>query len=266
MERTPAPLIVKVGGSLLPGREGYAAVAAALAPIIARRPLWIVVSAAKGVTDALESLGTDASRADAVLRLHEVLFGEALPDHLTAWFRTAQAAAEAGAAEALMAWGEQASAEILRRHLADLGHGLRIVELAPSVPAPDLQHAIVPGFYVRGAEGAIQLLPRGGSDVSAVMAARWLGAAEVRLWKQGGGIRLEPGVTVRRVDAATLLAWLGDRVRPIHPAAVRLAQEAGVALTLEDPRGIDGLTRIDATATAIPPPRVPDGVAGEASP
>ena len=272
MDPVPTPpLIVKVGGSLLPSREGYRLVAEALAPILDQGPTWVVVSAAKGVTDALHAAIAGQEDPDAVLRLHERLFAGPLPQHLLGWFRTARAAAQAGSPEALLAWGEQASAELLRTQLADLGHDLAVVELEPSASPPMARRAIVPGFYVRGAEGAIQVLPRGGSDISAVMAARWVGAPEVRLWKEGGGIRLQPGVTVDRVDAQTLVHWLGDRVRPMHPAAVRLAAQAGIGLLLEDPWGADGSTRIvpvplvGQTAAPMAGTPVTDRVAGSAT-
>ena len=262
-----APLVVKVGGSLLPDRAAYAAVAQQLAPILDRQPAWVVVSAAKGVTDVLASLAPGGDPAE-VLRIHERLFAGPLPAQLLAWFRTACAAAAAGSPEALLAWGEQASAELLRIHLSDIGHDLPVVELSPRAVPPTLRRAIVPGFYVRSTQGAIELLPRGGSDISAVLAAKWLGAREVRLWKQGGGIRLEPGVTVESVDARTLLAWLGDRVRPVHPDAIRLAAQSRVALVLEDPWGRDGATRIgyDPTAGAMATLPVAERMAGASAP
>jgi aspartokinase len=261
----PAPRIVKVGGSLLPGRDGYARVAAELAKVLDQGPCWVVVSAAKGVTDALQS-ASGLPGDEGILTLHERLFAGPLPAHLMAWWRTARAAAAAGRTEALMAWGEQASAELLRIRLSDLGHDLPVVELAPERAPPALPRAIVPGFYLRQPDGAIRLLPRGGSDISAVLAAKWAGAREVSLWKEGGGIRLQPGITVDRVDATTLLAWLGERVRPVHPEAVRLAASAGIALALEDPWGQDGATRIVPTAGPIPSRSVPERVAGEAAP
>lgn len=266
--RAPRPLVVKVGGSLLRSRQDYAAMAKALVPVLESGPAWIVVSAAKGMTDALERLARRELDGPQVLALQQAFGPDAVPDTLRVAFHGALDQAAQGRPGALLAWGEQASARLLATDLAALGHHLDIVDLQPDAHVPPFRNAIVPGFYTRDAVGQIHILPRGGSDISAVLAARWLSAPEVRLWKEGGGIRIQPGLAVPAIDAHTLVAWLGDRVRPIHPEAVRLAAALDIPLTLEDPTGEGGATRISAAATAEPIPSLPvtQAVAGEAAP
>jgi aspartokinase len=244
------PLIVKVGGSLLSGPDAYARIAAALAPALRERNLVIVVSAAKGVTDQLEAVaaGEDAS---SLVRRHEALFQGRVPADLMALLHSAVAQCPRNPAP-LMAWGERASAAVLAMHLRRQGMDVPVIELSPDAPAPKVRCALVPGFFTVAQDGHVQVLPRGGSDISAVMAAKWWNAHEVHLWKDGGGIRLEPGITAKHVDAAELVAWLGDRVRPVHPEAVRMAANCGIGLTLLDPWGLDGATRIGAALPASP--------------
>jgi aspartokinase/homoserine dehydrogenase 1 len=85
---------------------------------------------------------------------------------------------------------------------------------------------VVPGFIARGPKGAIVTLGRGGSDLTATLLARALGAATVTLWKDVPGVltadprvvpdaRLIPRVHVRE---AAELAYYGAKV--LHPRAL----------------------------------------------
>lgn len=85
---------------------------------------------------------------------------------------------------------------------------------------------VVPGFVGRGPDGAIVTLGRGGSDLTATLLARALGAATVTLWKDVPGVltadprvvpdaRLIPYVHVRE---AAELAYYGAKV--LHPRAL----------------------------------------------
>lgn len=85
---------------------------------------------------------------------------------------------------------------------------------------------VVPGYFGRSPRGDVVTLGRGGSDLSATLLARALGAAEVSLWKDVPGLltadprtvpnaRVLPHVTPREVAE---LAYYGAKV--LHPRAL----------------------------------------------
>lgn len=223
--------VIKVGGSLLRDGAAYEAIAGRLALELAA-PAWVVVSAAHGVTDRLRDLA--ASRDPAVAL--------AIASQHAAWGLSPAMQAELVALathaprDAILAWGERASAAILQVRLRQAGRRVPIVELRGHGPLPDLPAAIVPGFYVRDRTGRRRLLPRGGSDITALLLAAWTGAPVVHLWKDGGGIRLD-GAIAPILRSRDLLARIGSTIHPLHPAAARIAQRRGIALVLEDPWG-----------------------------
>jgi len=247
--------VLKVGGSVLRDRAAYGAVAGRLAREFGAGPTWVVVSAGLGVTDRLVRLREGAGAGvERLLRWHERRFGGPLPPALREELRDAHRRDELGAPGRLLAWGERASAWELRSRLRELGLSVPIEELdREGRPGPG-PHALVPGFYLRAPDGGIQLLPRGGGDISAVLVAAGLGAGSVRFWKDRGGIWLD-GRPVRRVDAAALLPRLPQRIRPIHAEAVRLAARLGIDLQLEDPFRGGHTTRVRSGARRTGPRR-----------
>ncbi|HEY7233735.1 MAG TPA: aspartate kinase [Gemmatimonadaceae bacterium] len=85
---------------------------------------------------------------------------------------------------------------------------------------------VVPGFIARGRDGAVVTLGRGGSDLTATLLGRALGAKTVTLWKDVPGVltadprvvpdaRLIPRLHVRE---AAELAYYGAKV--LHPRAL----------------------------------------------
>ena len=85
---------------------------------------------------------------------------------------------------------------------------------------------VVPGFIARGPRGAVVTLGRGGSDLTATLLGRAIGASTVTLWKDVPGVltadprvvpdaRLIPRVHVRE---AAELAYYGAKV--LHPRAL----------------------------------------------
>lgn len=112
----------------------------------------------------------------------------------------------------------------------------RTAEAAARVLLPLLERGVVPvvpGFIARGAHGALVTLGRGGSDLSATVLARALGAREVVLWKDVPGfLTADPGVVpeARLIPSlhareASELAYYGARV--LHPRAlIALGHEA----------------------------------------
>ncbi len=240
--------VIKVGGSILRSRQDYEIVARLLRPWIDAGS-WVVVSAAHGITDFLEHLSRDRQQ-DSVwkfLAAHADIVGVSTLAELEE--ELAAAVLDASVPDnVLLSWGERSSAAALRTHLDKLGARIPIVELPCQCPLPPHRAAIVPGFYMRDARGRIHMLPRGGSDISAVLLAMRLGATQVRLWKNGGGIHETVNETsvFREISGFTLLNRLGNTIHPLHPAALRLALRHGIELTLEDPQGRHPPTRIAA--------------------
>ena len=244
-ERPPATSVIKVGGSLLRDESDYRTIARCLRPELARGA-WVVVSAAHGVTDELEDLARDR-RPEAVAALlarHDRLAGTPLPAPLRSELMSGLREASV-AHGTILAWGERASAAALQSRLSQLGVHVRVAELPWSGLPPIRGAALVAGFYVRDPNGGVSLMSRGGSDISAVLLAVRLHTPEVRLWKSGGGIHTADATsTIPEMEGFELLERLGDRIRPLHPSALRLALRCQIELILEDPTGAGPPTRI----------------------
>lgn len=224
--------VIKIGGSLLRDGLAVARLAQRLRPALATGGTWIVVSAVFGVTDELAQLvrTRDATAAEAIARRHR---DWGLPPALHHELLNLLPHATE---PAILAWGERASAALLQHHLRAEGHRVPIVELRGRSRLPRLPIAIVPGFYLRDAQGRRRLLPRGGSDITALLVASWLGAGHVQLWKDGGGIR-RGDIVAERLASDELLQHIGTTIRPLHPAAARIAKRQGITLVFEDPWG-----------------------------
>ena len=98
--------------------------------------------------------------------------------------------------------------------------------------------AIVPGFLGAAPDGNVATLGRGGSDLSATLLARALGAPEVSLWKDVPGLltadptvvpdaRVVPQLHVRE---AAELAYYGAKV--LHPRALMPVMRRNVAIRI----------------------------------
>ncbi|MHB8633393.1 MAG: amino acid kinase family protein [Thermoplasmatota archaeon] len=235
-----SPTIIKAGGSVLVDRDGYLLVSARARTESQSGPVWLVVSAAHGVTDVLA--GEQAPREAATLReRHRRLQADpeaALDAGLD--LELVHALSPTATRHDRLAWGERASARILAGHL-----GWPVVELGARLPEP-LGNAIVPGFYFRRTDGELRTLPRGGSDITAVLLAHRLRSPQVRFWKAGGGIRDGKGGVRAAMPARELLEAIGSTIRPLHPATLRLAMRHGISFALEDPTG-------EAPATVVAP-------------
>lgn len=100
--------------------------------------------------------------------------------------------------------------------------------------------AVVPGFLGRGPDGELVTLGRGGSDFSAAILGRAVGAREVTLWKEVDGLmtadpRAVPNARVLdRVHyrEATELAYYGAKV--LHPRTVVPLVDAGIPLRVRN--------------------------------
>jgi aspartokinase len=227
---------VKVGGSILRDAAAYAEAARLLLPLL-DEGAHVVVSAAHGVTSRLQALAAGAAQPDeaGTLRSHHAALAGALPDAEFPSLEAALQAARAHDATPLLAWGERASAWALRQQLRAAGRDVPVHELDLRRPAP-AGPAIVPGFFLWDRRGRLRVLPRGGSDISAVLVAVRNGGRTVRLWKQGGGIHDGP-VVLPATSAAALLRRIGGSIHPLHPAALHIARARRLTLRLEDPSG-----------------------------
>lgn len=184
--------------------------------------------------------------------LHELIDAEF--DDLASVARdiAASGTVAAAAADRVVARGERLSAHLLAAALSTGGmraeyvdavcvvhangrHGDAIPDFARTVEGvrsqlvPRIERhvvPVVPGFIARGPDGAIVTLGRGGSDLTATLLGRALGASTVTLWKDVPGLltadprtvpgaRLIPRVHVRE---AAELAYYGARV--LHPRAL----------------------------------------------
>src|SRR5216110_3136120 len=238
MPRTARPIeIHKFGGASL---ANGAAIAQAVAIIRARRPapMVVVVSAMAGVTDALLDLAAAALR---ILR-------ELTP-------RTT---------DYLVARGEQLSARIVAAALDCAGCPATYVDAAAVIQtdgtfgnaSPDLARTersarhvlrpllargvvpVVPGFLGAAPDGQVATLGRGGSDLTATLLARVLGAREVSLWKDVPGVltadpRTVPDARVipqLHVREAAELAFYGAKV--LHPRALGPVLRRSVAVRI----------------------------------
>jgi bifunctional aspartokinase / homoserine dehydrogenase 1 len=143
---------------------------------------------ARLVTAALEATGVKAKYVDALELVHtDSAFGHAAPDY---------------------AHTDRATQRVLSPLLAG---GI--------IP-------VVPGFIGRAPDGEVATLGRGGSDLTATLLARGLGAARVSLWKDVPGLltadpRVVPDARVipqLHAREAAELAYYGAKV--LHPRAL----------------------------------------------
>jgi len=164
----------------------------------------------------------------------------------------------------LVAWGERLSARLVAEALAAAGCPAAYVDAVEVVKtdgtfgnaSPDLAASerdarkslgpllargvvpVVPGFLGAAPDGQVATLGRGGSDLTATVLARALGAREVSLWKDVPGLltadprivpdaRVVPQVHVRE---AAELAYYGAKV--LHPRALVPVIRRNVAIRI----------------------------------
>lgn len=268
-------LVMKFGGTSLGDRERIETVVSLVRGRLRRKPV-LVCSAHAKVTDLLldgaraaaagrPDIGPVAAREQEVLaalrlptslvepelrRLAELfqglaLLGELTPrslDHVAAFGErmcvkaiaallrrrripaTAVAADEAG----LLTDGRFTRATPLPEAYDALATSLRRVKGVP----------VVTGFIGRDREGNVTTLGRSGSDYTATIVGRAVGAEEVEIWKDVDGVltadpRIVPEARpVGRMTyaEASELAYYGAKV--IHPAAVHPAIEGGIPVRI----------------------------------
>src|SRR2546423_1684894 len=165
--------------------------------------------------------------------------------------------------DAFVSQGDRLAARILAAALSTTGTPAQFVDAVDMICAdgphgnatPDMERTIptanemlrplvnrgvvpvVPGFVGRSREGEIVTLGRGGSDLTATVLGRVLGAREVILWKDVPGLltadpRVVPGgrlIPTLHVREASELAYYGAKV--LHPRSL-IALEPGTRLVI----------------------------------
>lgn len=285
-------LVMKFGGTSLGDRERIDTVVALVRRRLAREPI-VVCSAHAGVTDLLlagaraaargtpdlapvvarergllESLGLRTTLVDEELeRLDQMFRGLALLGELTP-----------RSLDTVAAFGERMSvkaiAALLRRRRipatavqADEAGLLTDSRFTRATPQPacyeNLRRAlakvdgvpVVTGFIGCDEEGNVTTLGRSGSDFTATIVGRAVGADVVEIWTDVSGVlTADPRIVpeARPVEHLTYaeaseLAYYGAKV--IHPATIQPAVERGI------PVHILNTMAPDAAGTVIAPPR-----------
>ena len=177
----PRPIVVvKIGGSVLTGRNGYRRASEFLANRIAADPrnaIVAVVSAELGVTDALLATARDFVETPD-------------PAALDLLWSTGELRSTALLALGLQARGVRAVAANVHQAgviKADGSGRSQIRSLRLRAVLADHDIVVVPGFLARDQGDAIVSLGRGGSDLSAVLLAAGLSAQRCELLKDVPG-------------------------------------------------------------------------------
>ena len=297
-------LVMKFGGTSLADRARIDTVVALIQKRLARRPI-VVCSAHAGVTDLLLEGARRASRGDPDLepiRERELAILDALgvdPDlvaddleRLDQMFRGLALLRELTprSLDHVAAFGERmavkAVAQVLRTRdidatavmadTAGLVTDARFQRATPQAIAYENLRAalravqgvpVVTGFIGRDAEGNVTTLGRSGSDFTATIVGRAVGADEVEIWTDVSGVltadpRLVPDaqpVQALTYAEASELAYYGAKV--IHPATIQPAVESEIPVrilntmdpdapgTLIAPAGLRGSTEVASIAS-----------------
>ncbi|MBL9086012.1 MAG: aspartate kinase [Planctomycetia bacterium] len=268
-------LVMKFGGTSLGDRERIETMVALVKGRLPRRPI-LVCSAHSKVTDLLLEGARQAAAGKPDVgpvaeREHEVLAGLKLPasvveadlQRLAELFQGLSLLRELTprSLDHVAAFGERmcvkAIAAFLRRKKipatavaadeAGLVTDSRYTRATPLPEAYDNLKAslgrvkgvpVVTGFIGRDKDGNVTTLGRSGSDYTATIVGRAVGAEEVEIWKDVDGVltadpRIVPGARpVERMTyaEASELAYYGAKV--IHPATIHPALEGGIPVRI----------------------------------
>jgi aspartate kinase len=287
-------IVMKFGGTSVGDAERIDTVVRLVKGRRARRPI-VVCSAHAGVTDLLLAGAREAAAGRADLtpvaeREREVLKSLRLPESLVEDDLRRLAELFQGLSllreltprslDHVAAFGERMSvkaiAALLRRRKvpatavqADEAGLVTDSKFTRASPLPEAYEnlraslgkvkgvPVVTGFLGRDAEGNVTTLGRSGSDYTATIVGRAVGAEEVEIWKDVDGVltadpRIVPDARpVERLTyaEASELAYYGAKV--IHPATIHPAVERGI------PVRILNTFRPEAPGTVIAPTREP---------
>src|SRR5881398_937591 len=258
--RRPAPMVVVVSAmaGVTDALLDLAAAAIQRGPDGARATVEALCAQPLGAVRALLGPGP---RTDELVQTIEHAFAEVEP--LAAGLRILRELTPR-TTDYLVARGEQLSARIVAAALDCAGCPATYVDAAAVIQtdgtfgnaSPDLARTersarhvlqpllargvvpVVPGFLGAAPDGQVATLGRGGSDLTATLLARVLGAREVSLWKDVPGLltadpRIVPDARVvpqLHVREAAELAYYGAKV--LHPRALIPVIKRNVAIRI----------------------------------
>ncbi len=131
-------------------------------------------------------------------------------------------------------------------------------------------HAVVPGFYGRGANGEIKTFSRGGSDITGALLAQGLGADVYENWTDVSGLLVtDPRIVSNPAPIDTVsykelreLAYMGATV--LHDEAIFPVKSAGIPVNIRNThRPEDSGTMIVSDETPIVQTGNITGIAGK---
>lgn len=244
-------IVVKLGGSILSSDEDMAKAAKFVRRAVDEgRDVVVVVSAMKGVTDGLVERAKGVNPNTPPDLMAEIMtMGERISARLFA------AALQVEGLEPSMvdpdseSWpiissGDPVDAEVLYEETERSSKGLLQRIEGRRVP-------VVCGFIGKTPDGRIQALGRGGSDTTAVVLASALGAEEVVLVKDVGGVmsgdprRADGVIPVDELDSEEVLALSLGGSKLIHHKAFRYLRNDVKIRVVGLEEGIDGGTVIE---------------------
>jgi aspartate kinase len=226
--------VIKIGGSVLTGRQAYRRVATSLAARLCARPgeqLLVVVSAENGATDALLAKARDIT-------------SEPDPSTMDLLWSTGETQSAALLALHLHAQGVSAIAanihqtglvQISARESSNRSH-VRALRLRALLGAYDV--VVAPGFLARGPADRIVSLGRGGSDLSAVLLAAGLRASTCELVKDVPGYftsdpKRDPEARpVERLSYANAIEMADAGCALVQRNALIAARDSGIPLVI----------------------------------
>lgn len=251
--------VIKIGGSVLTGRQAYRRVAAHVCDRLCEKPgerLVVVVSAQNGVTDGLLATAReivsepDAATVDLLWSTGETHSAALLALHLQA--RGARAAA----------------VNVHQTGLTEPDHGggpgrpeIRPMRLLALLDEHDI--VVAPGFLARGDGDRVVSLGRGGSDLTAVLLAAGLGAARCELVKDVPGYftadpkRHPDAQPIERLSYIRALEMADAGCELVQRHALVAARERALPLVIRALGGRDAtVVGSDRDQTGVRPPRV----------
>jgi aspartate kinase len=229
--------VYKIGGSVLESSGDFQKIAASLLHGN-RSKICVITSAMKGkTTELVDTFLAISPHPDFYAFEHFVGMGEILSAQMfTAAFHAHQASAIT-----ILPWMREWPLHIsmkgsaqLAREKANEKREFRVLKKSKAivnkyiVPLFKTHRVIVfPGFIARDTQGRIVTLGRGGSDISALLFSELLGARELVLIKEAGGVLdLDPGLNgdaarISILDSAELglIASSGSQV--LHPISLK---------------------------------------------
>ena len=231
-------LVIKLGGDALSTPQHIAAAARRVATEASRRPVIVVTSARRGMTDHLLQLCRDVDSAASGGRAEGLLVAA---DRAVASGEVVTAALVAGALQRLGVHALSLDAREAGLHGGGPPGQARLRRIRRSPLRTAIERGTVPvvtGFQV-AERGTTRTLGRGGSDVTAVAIAAAFAAHACRFYKLHG-LRLSDPAQFPHADPAGHITYPGlhqllrNGAKVLHPDAAIAAERFGLRLEFEE--------------------------------